>query len=129
MAFKVGKRLDQYKILDDLHKKYGPYVRTGANQLSITDPNLIEPAYAGAQKSGVTKAGWYDFDWPARSLLSERTFHGHQKRRRMWSPAFSDKAMRQYETKVSEFNDKFMRRIDQRHSSESCFNVSELFGL
>lgn len=77
----------------------------------------------------VTKAGWYDFDWPARSLLSERTFHGHAKRRRLWAPAFSDKAVRQYETKVGEFNDKFMKRIEQGHSTQSCVNVSELFGL
>lgn len=54
MSIHVGKALDQYRKLDALHKKYGPYVRTGANQLSIVDPNLIEPAYGGAQKSGVS---------------------------------------------------------------------------
>jgi hypothetical protein len=37
----------------------------------------------------------------------------HDRRRRVWAPAFSDKALREYEPKIKYFNNKLVERIRQ----------------
>ena len=90
MAGKVGKNLNQFVILDDLHRKYGKIVRRGAGCLSIIDPDFADAAYNPNSKC--EKPSWYDFDHPTPTLLAERDQVTHHKRRRGWVPAFSDKA-------------------------------------
>lgn len=109
MAKKVGKNLNQYLVLDDLHKKYGKIVRRGATNLSIVDPDFVDAAYS--LNSKCEKPSWYDFDHPTSTLLAERDQVAHHKRRRGWVPAFSDKALREYDPRVQAFNDKFSQRV------------------
>lgn len=37
------------KLLE-LHEKHGPIVRYGANSISINDPDVIQPIYAGSKR-------------------------------------------------------------------------------
>jgi cytochrome P450 len=36
----------------------------------------------------------------------------HDRRRRIWSPAFSDKALRNYEQRIRPYADQLLRRIE-----------------
>jgi cytochrome P450 len=51
----------------------------------------------------------------------------HDKRRRVWAPAFSDKALREYETQLDHFNDKVLTRF--REFSGGPVDVTKWFNL
>lgn len=100
---------DAYYKLQALHKKYGRVVRIGSNDLSIIDPDAMELVYGPGSK--VTKSDWYDSSIPLTSMHTTRDKALHEKRRRVWAPAFSDKSLRVYEPKIDYFNAKLMQRV------------------
>jgi tryprostatin B 6-hydroxylase len=51
----------------------------------------------------------------------------HDKRRRIWSPAFSDKSLRSYEQRVKPYADQLVRRIDLAQGKP--VNVGQLFNF
>lgn len=116
---------DGYYRLEALHKKYGRYVRIGANTLSITDPDIMQPAFSAGAK--VIKGDWYDGSFPHHSMHTTRDKGLHDRRRRVWAPAFSDKALREYESVVQEFNDKLLQRIEEFKGG--VVNVTTWFNL
>ena len=116
---------DGYYWLEEAHKKYGKFVRIGSNDISITDPNAMEVAYGN--KSRVTKAIWYDNDKPLTSMHTSRDKGLHDRRRRVWAPAFSEKALRDYETEIQKFNSKLIEQI-AKHKKEPV-NVTKWFNL
>lgn len=116
---------DGYYWLLDQHKKHGKYVRIGSNDLSIIDPNIMEMAYGA--KSRVTKSEWYDNDYPLTSMHTSRDRGLHDRRRRVWAPAFSEKALRDYETEIQKFNDVFIQKISE-HNGEPA-NLTKWFNL
>jgi len=71
-----------YHRLQGLHEKYGRYVRIGSNELSITDPAIMELAYGVNAKA--TKAEWYDGSHPFDSMHTTRDKPLHDRRRRVW---------------------------------------------
>lgn len=95
--------------IQELHKKYGPIVRIGSNDLAIADSDFVQPIYGMGAKC--TKASWYDGDYPLTSLHTTRIKAVHDKRRRIWSPAFSDKALRGYEKRMEPFADLLLERL------------------
>ncbi|EME46239.1 hypothetical protein DOTSEDRAFT_148279 [Dothistroma septosporum NZE10] len=117
--------LNAYYVFDNLHKQNGPFVRIGSNSLSITDPDMMQPAYgAGAR---VTKGDWYDGPTPHHSMHTTRDKGLHDRRRRVWAPAFSDKALREYEATVQEFNDKLIRKVTEANGAP--LNMTTWFNL
>ena len=54
-TFRLAKS-DWYLQMEKLHKKHGRIIRVGSNDLSITDPNIMETAYG--RNSKVTKGWW-----------------------------------------------------------------------
>lgn len=121
---KLGK-LDGYYRLEELHKKYGRYVRIGANMLSITDPDIMQPAFGAGSK--IIKGDWYDGGAPHHSMHTTRDKGLHDRRRRVWAPAFSDKALREYEVVVQELNDTLVQRIGEFKGG--VVNVTTWFNL
>lgn len=83
---------DGYYWLQEQHKKHGKIVRIGSHDISVIDPEIMEQAYGN--KSRVTKAAWYDNDHPLTSMHTTRDKGLHDRRRRVWAPAFSEKALR-----------------------------------
>ncbi len=51
----------------------------------------------------------------------------HDQRRRIWSPAFSDKALRGYEDRVKQYQDQLMDCIDS--FDEASINITKWFNL
>ena len=110
-SFVVSKS-DAYYKLQALHKKYGRIVRIGSNDLSITDPNIMETAYG--RNSEVTKGWWYDGDYPLSSMHTTRSRVLHDKRRKVWSPAFSEKAIKDYETRITGLEEMLVQKIQEQ---------------
>ncbi|KAK4627014.1 Cytochrome P450 monooxygenase [Fulvia fulva] len=117
--------LNAYHVFDDLHKRHGRFVRVGSNTLSITDPDTMQPAYGANAR--VTKADWYDGSVPHHSMHTTRDKGLHDRRRRVWAPAFSDKALREYEATVQEFNDKLVEKVAEAKGSP--MNMTTWFNL
>jgi hypothetical protein len=80
-----GKR---HIVVSDLHKKYGPFVRTGPNTLSINSYTAIAPIYASSTAFPKSKA--YT---PGRmhndGLFFIQGIKEHNERRKIWAAAFS----------------------------------------
>ena len=119
------KNYDSYLYFDAMHKEYGKYVRIGPNDLSITDADLHEIAFG--QNTKFRKAPWYDLGIPYSSMHTTRDKPLHDRRRRMWAPAFSDKALREYEPKVKAFNEKLVERV--REHKNGTIDMRKWFNL
>jgi tryprostatin B 6-hydroxylase len=115
---------DAYKKVYGLHKKYGSFVRVGSSDLSITHPKAVDVIYGKGTKCG--RSAFYNAD-PLPSMISCRDRTAHDRRRRVWSPAFSDKALRAYAQRTKIYDDQLMSRINAASSSGSPVNVSKWF--
>ena len=108
-VFRLTK-MDGHHKLYAMHQKYGKFVRIGPNDLSVSDPDSVQ--IVQGQNSKCTKAQWYSQDTPLISIHTTRDRAMHDRRRRIWSPAFSDKALRGYESRVQKYNDMFIQQMD-----------------
>ncbi|KAL3457963.1 cytochrome P450 [Aspergillus heterothallicus] len=106
----ISKKMDRHLILYDAHKKWGKFVRYGPNDISVSDADVVRVALG--PNAVCTKAPWYSFEYPGCSLVSVRDRAAHARRRRIWSPAFSDRALRGYETRVERYNKALLRQIE-----------------
>ncbi|KAG7094273.1 hypothetical protein E1B28_007877 [Marasmius oreades] len=82
----------------ELHRHYGPVVRTGPNELSICDVNAVQPVLGS---DGLGKGNLWD---GRRMPHSKGTAHigirdttEHMKRRKPWNKAFSTSRIKAYE--------------------------------
>jgi len=107
-----NRGLDRHRTLQKLHRIYGDFVRIGPNDLSIIDPRGVVVAYG--PQSRCTKAPWYGMDGHYNSLQTTRDRADHDRRRRVWIPAFSDKALRGYEARIQTYNDLLIKQLDAR---------------
>ena len=87
LTFTVAPKLNGYHTFQALHEKYGAYVRIGPDTLSVSDADLHEQAFGHNTK--FRKAIWYDGNKPYDSIHTTRDKALHDRRRRMWVPAFS----------------------------------------
>ncbi|KAH6904432.1 high nitrogen upregulated cytochrome P450 monooxygenase 2 [Coprinopsis sp. MPI-PUGE-AT-0042] len=90
-----------HKYYQSLHAKYGPIVRVGPNELSITDKDAI-PAILGSQgmHRGPIWDGRRTGTLPGRdygSLIDIRDKHVHSVRRKQWNQAFTGAAVKDYQ--------------------------------
>ena len=119
-SFTVAKS-DAYYKLQAMHEKYGRIVRIGSNDLSITDPNIMETAYG--RNSEVTKGWWYDGDKPLSSMHTTRSRQLHDKRRKVWAPAFSEKAIKDYETRITGLEEMLVSKIEENKGKPTDVKV------
>ena len=119
------KKLDGHKRLLALHQRYGDSVRVGSSDLSITNPKAVEAVYGPT--STCTKADWYDLTHPMVSMHTTRDKAQHNARRRVWSGAFSDKAVRGYEERIGTYQQQLVDQICA-HKGEGV-NVTKWFSM
>ncbi|KAF7363923.1 hypothetical protein MSAN_01050400 [Mycena sanguinolenta] len=88
----------QHQVTKALHDKYGPFVRTGPNEVSIIHADAVK-AVLGT--GGFPKGQYYeprvDPTLQTRSLLSLRG-EAHANRRRIWNRGLSSESLKEYET-------------------------------
>ncbi|KAH8690164.1 putative cytochrome P450 oxidoreductase [Talaromyces proteolyticus] len=118
-----AKGLHLYEEVEKLHKQYGDYVRLGPSELSINDPEAVRHIYSSQAKVG--KGVWYTVLEPRVSVHMERNKQEHARRRKVWDQAFSSKALRDYEPRVSRYTNQLLSVIQQ--NSGNPIDVSRLF--
>ena len=101
---------DAHKKLLKLHRDYGTeFLRVGSSDLSITHPQGITAIYG--PNSPCIKSDWYDTDLPNKPMMAERDKAKHDKRRRSWAFAFSDKALRGYRQRIQNSEEELRNQL------------------
>lgn len=101
--------LDAWRRVAALHDQYGPYVRVTPTQLSVRDPKAIAVLHGPASKC--EKGPNYDLTQPMTSLHMFRDKSLHSNRRRVWSQAFSDRALRGYGERMQKYRNTLFDKI------------------
>lgn len=100
------KKLQLFSEVQQLHARYGDYVRlgewylaprplsisngsSGPREISIADPEAVKAIY-GSQ-SPVTKGPWYTLQEPRVPLFMARDKQEHARRRKVWDLGFTTK--------------------------------------
>ncbi|GAW25695.1 putative cytochrome P450 [Rosellinia necatrix] len=90
---------DVFRQLVKLHQEHGNFVQFGSNDLSISHPKAVQAIYD--LDSGCSKSNFYDLTRPMVSLQSTRDDAFHSRRRRIWSAAFGNKNLRDYDVRMA----------------------------
>ncbi|KAL8675594.1 MAG: hypothetical protein Q9168_000106 [Polycauliona sp. 1 TL-2023] len=125
-----------FRTIHRLHEEYGDFVRVGPSDLSVAHPSATNAIYGPASKT--TKATWYDLTLPMGenhvmfhigppTYMLQVDMADHDQRRRLWSAAFSDKALRGYETRILKYRRKLLSQIGA--SGDQPMDVSKWFNL
>lgn len=102
------------RTMMELHDKYGPLVRTGPNEVSVSDVTAIKQIYRAGTK--FQKSDWYSV-WQGHrkfDLFAERNERLHGEQRRLVSSAYSMEALKDLEPFVDKAIDVFMDCMKQR---------------
>lgn len=115
-------RLPQYH--KRLHDKYGPIVRTGPNELSVVDKDLL-PDILGSK--GMPKGPLWDGrritpaknkqavkDFKHNSLISNRDLARHAQLRKPWNRAFGSEPLQDYTESLTKEVANFVSQIESR---------------
>ncbi|KAI0858813.1 cytochrome P450 [Xylaria cubensis] len=78
-------RKQNHLLLEDLQETYGPFIRTGPQELTICHPDVFQAI--GGPGTSCIKAGLYDLMRPFVSINSIRTKQGYAPRRKRWDEA------------------------------------------
>ena len=120
----VAPKVDHFKQLDKMHQQYGEFVRTGPNEISISDPRAVEIVHG--PKSRCYKAEWYSIGLPLTTLHQMRDRSMHDKRRKGgWDKAFNIKSLRSYENRVTDYADVLVEQMTK--TAGTPVNVSKWF--
>lgn len=126
LTTRVAGPKNLYLQLHTLHQKHASkFIRTGPNDLSISDAAVVKVALSGTSK--FVKAPWYSITHPFYSLFTARDRAGHDPRRRVWSPAFSERALRGYEVRLKQYNDALVNSFQGFAADGDGINVTEWF--
>ncbi|KIV92758.1 hypothetical protein PV10_04027 [Exophiala mesophila] len=117
------QRTRNFEDIDDLHAKYGDFVRIGPSELSVIHPDSMELVHGPNSKC--TKAEWYDNSPGLTSLHQTRSKKLHDRRRRTWARGFSAQALRNYEPRVDVYTDSLVKQVEA-HSGQPL-DVSRWF--
>ncbi|KAH8901372.1 cytochrome P450 [Thozetella sp. PMI_491] len=114
-----------YLVIEELHRKYGPVIRTGPEELTIIHAEV--PRAVDGPGNECTKAVWYDFLLPEIALNTTRSKSEHDARRRVWDRGFSKSALAVYEERVEEHAETLIRRLAELAHEGKPVNVSDWF--
>ncbi|KAI0864888.1 cytochrome P450 [Xylaria cubensis] len=101
---------DAFRQLLKLHQKHGDFLRIGSNDLSIAHPKAVQAIYGPGSKC--RKSEFYDLTQPMVSMHSTRDNVLHSKRRRLWSTAFGDRNLRDYEERMVQYRALLVKAIE-----------------
>ncbi|KAH8594186.1 cytochrome P450 [Bisporella sp. PMI_857] len=96
--FNVAPKSDQFRWLELMHQRYGDFVRTGPNEISIFTPEAVTIVYG--PKSRCIRSDFYDMTKPLTSVVACRSLSDHSVQRKYWDMGFSSKALKDYEKRV-----------------------------
>jgi hypothetical protein len=120
-----NRDFENFRNLHAAHEKHGDYVRTGPSELSVIDPDAI-PAILGSS-SKCTRAAWYGMAHPIRAIFHTRSKVEHEKRRQVWAPGLSPKALRAYQPRIESNIASLVQQIDHHNARFEAVNASRWF--
>ncbi|PLB38295.1 cytochrome P450 [Aspergillus candidus] len=85
-------------VVDEWHKTYGTFVRTGPSEITVFHPAIYEAMDGTGNQN--TRSDWYDLLHPRISSIFTRDRVFHLKRRQIWNHALSSAALRQYHRRI-----------------------------
>lgn len=109
----VAVQGDQIKLMRRLHEKYGPVIRFSPNELSYTDPQAWKDVcghYPGNSENYKAQEAHLPYINGTPSLLTAPTTD-HRRMRRVFSPAFSDRSLRQQEPLFHKYVDLLISKL------------------
>ncbi|KAJ7318987.1 high nitrogen upregulated cytochrome P450 monooxygenase 2 [Mycena albidolilacea] len=114
----VWKTAQGYKYLyhKELHDRYGAYVRTGPNELSIIDAPVVcqTLGFGGLEKGRYYEGGLHSAAPP--SIICISGSEEHTVRRRVWNRAMSSAALREYEPLIVKRTSQLISRLRDQGS-------------
>ncbi|KAK5133694.1 hypothetical protein LTR08_007448 [Meristemomyces frigidus] len=105
---------DMHTTMIALHAKHGPFVRTGPNELSVSDLSAIKTIYGAGSK--FRKSDWYSV-WQGHrkfDLFAERDERIHGEQRRLLSRMYAMESLRGLEPFVDDAVNVFLDNMRQR---------------
>ncbi|KAL4877038.1 cytochrome P450 [Aspergillus karnatakaensis] len=97
-----------YRTLNELHKQYGDFVRTGPRELVIFDAAAITPVLGFASPTG--KGPFYDSMETSVNTTRDKIFH--RQRRKVWDHAFKI-SLSDFAPRVEELTTQLLSRISK----------------
>jgi cytochrome P450 len=113
-----------YRVLHKLHQQYGDFVRTGPNEITVFDPEVLVRLDGPGNRT--QKSAWYDFLMPDVGVTTIRHKPFHDQRRRIWTRAISSKVMPFYEEQMVEHAQQLEEIIRQSSDQGESVDFSSL---
>ncbi|KAJ6531192.1 cytochrome P450 [Mycena capillaripes] len=106
----------KYIYLKKLHDMYGPYVRTGPNELSVIDAPAVSQIlkFNGLEKGRYYEAGRHSSTPPSLVSMSGEA---HTARRRVWNRAMHPSALREYEPLIAKRSGQFVSHLGNQNGT------------
>ncbi|KAM0521116.1 hypothetical protein ACHAPE_002589 [Trichoderma viride] len=120
----AARNSKNHLVLDELHKKYGAFVRTGPAEITVFHPDVFMAV--DGPRSECAKAEWYDIIHPSMSLVTTRYKPLHAARRREWNSGFTTKALLEHEAKILKYVDKLDQCIEADAKSGKITDMRNL---
>ncbi|EIM80682.1 cytochrome P450 [Stereum hirsutum FP-91666 SS1] len=92
MAYWIA-RGERHLVLQRLHKKYGPWVRVGPNELSISLPEAVRPVYTTMFRAPFYQGAPMDAD----ALITTTIRAEHTLRLFAWNKAFNSESQKRFQ--------------------------------
>ena len=105
---------NMHRTMIDLHERYGKLVRTGPNEVSVSDLLAIKQIYGPGTR--FRKSDWYSV-WQGHrkfDLFAERDEGIHGSQRRLVSRIYSMDSLKDLETYVDDAISYFMTKMQMR---------------
>lgn len=122
-------RRETFKLLQDMHDRYGDIVRLGPNMVSVIRSDAMQAIHG--MKTTCKKSHFYDLNKPWVSIHTTRVKQVHEQRRRVWSGAFGERQLRGYEERIVGWQNKLISRlkISTKDTGSAVLDVRNLMDL
>ncbi|KAF7360564.1 hypothetical protein MVEN_00787500 [Mycena venus] len=117
----------KYLYLKTLHDTYGPYVRTGPNEISVIDAVAVGQIL---NKGGLDKGRYYEAGRHSSTPPSIVSLVGeaHTAKRRVWNRGMTSAAIREYESLIAKRTSQLVSRL-REHETVDLVCWFDLFAL
>ncbi|THH05069.1 hypothetical protein EW146_g10002 [Bondarzewia mesenterica] len=121
----ISYRGHRHLVLEDLHRKYGKFVRIGPNALSINSPNAASVIYGAAHHMLKSES----YNKPGHiggvSLFFKQDRNDHAKRKRIWANAFTGSAVDNFFPPLERRTWQLTQCIENRTDGAGVVNLAE----
>ncbi|KAJ7052211.1 high nitrogen upregulated cytochrome P450 monooxygenase 2 [Mycena amicta] len=127
-SVKLALKGNKHRVFKQLHERYGDFVRTGPNEVSIIHSDAIKTVLG---TGGFQKGQYYElFSDPTLGTRNLLTLHGdaHANRRRIWNRGMSSDSLKGYEGILAHRVALLLEQLDEFASlGNGTVNIAEWF--